>query len=517
MVNFLLLSDKMTKDHTDSLLSMLGADIFAPLLTDTSQRNLVELLDGQIPLKLPDFSQSVSHDKYSIYRGEFAKRATLAALAQDNRLDVLVGEWVELQQKYARQVIKEIKVGIQDQEDLLQAADEELQQGQAIIESHAQYQRMRAGDLDEAGLQKLIELRKQVQQLEKTREHREQLHRIVAGYSMVEQTLTTMIKSGTQAIHYVIPSVKEIQDRLGRNAYDGPDFQPFLLSVRVEASDTLFLRNKGVPTIKRKDPGDIDTTDLPAVLRELVGVYEHIMDQTPGTTINPTKIKDNLALKILGAKGIGSYLEDHGALFGVEKKGGQGQRMFVRRESGQPVSRKLFLDYILDGHLQSQDAKPVNDFYFQKALALLRERPDAYEGFTKITVQTIAENNKFPVGKIYIARNLRDTEGIKVVAPEQGSEPEKYAFESVVPTELQLKYALEAVAEFGISRFTPDELARRVHGMHKEYRISTFVAEAVLDQNHTSWSLKLVEQDPVRYQMAVSSQKTSAKKNTSLM
>ncbi len=491
---------------TESAGTRLGADFLATLVHDAPKSQLVVLLNQQPPVTLPDFSTSIPHELYLNLREQLTRSTTLAALSGDDRLETLVTQWVGLQQGYARQVINEVQKGVKDQRELLGVADAELRAGEADREQYEVLRKKAVGELGDDGWTTFQRLRSKVDQLNRTAEAREQLHRAVAGVSQVEKTLTTLIDLGRDSIHYIIPSVRDAQEKLGNNAYDGPEFQPFLISTRATVSD-VFMRN--VPRVARAASGSqpqrsLNVDILPDVLTELVRAYEYIIDQPMGAVIVPGEIKGSLDFKILGAKGLASYLEDNAHIFGVRKREGEGSRTFTRQESGSVLGRKDFLSYMLDGKLQGPDAKQANEFYFKQLLALLREKPEAYlGGVTVVEVQSLASAQNLPVSGMYIARNIhtKTTEwGLKEIAATPPTD-ERYVFLKVIPTERQISYMQEAIAEFGINRFSPEDVVAKVHQLHVDYNLSRRVAEWTLQHHHEEWGYRIASSDPVQYQI----------------
>lgn len=490
---------------TGSAGTHLGVDFLATLVHDAPKGQLVALLNQQPSVTLPDFTTSIAHERYLSLREQLARSTTLAALSGDDRLETLVTQWIGLQQSYARQVITEVQAGVREQRELLDLADTELRAGESERKQYGLLKKKPVGELGDDGWQTFQRLRDKVAQLDKTAQAREQLHRAIAGVSRVEQTLTTLIGLGRASIHYVIPSVKDAQDKLGNNTYDGPEFQPFLISTRATITD-VFLRN--VPGVTVAASGDrpqrsLNVNLLPDVLTELVRAYEFIIDQPVGEVIVPSTIKTTLKFKILGAKGLASYIEDNAPLFGVRKREEKGSRTFTRQESGSALDRKAFLSYMLDGKLQGPDAKRTNEFYFKRVLDLLREKPDAYiRGVTVAEVQSLASTQNLPVSGTYIARNMHTKTGewgFKEV-PATPTTAERYVFLKVMPTVRQLSYIQEAIAEFGINRFSPDDIAGRVHQLHSDYTLSRRVAEWTLQHHHEEWGYRVASSDPLQYQ-----------------
>ncbi|GEM_PF-2502192 len=486
-----------------SLASLIGAD--TSMVHDASRAYLLRLLDQQSPIVLPNYSSPIEHSQYQRLREQIATSTTLAALAGDARLETLLQQWIQLQQGYTKQVIAGVKDGVKGQQELLAVADAELREGEADREAFERLKRTAVGDLDEAGFARFQALRASVTKLDQTAVTREQLHRAVAGVSKVEQTLTTLLESSAECIHYTIPSVSEIQDRLGENKYDGPDFQPFLVFTRATVRD-MFVRDVATPSLRSRNGPQkgLNMANLHPVLSELLAIYDHVMDLQAGAMIVPTDIVRSLKLKIIGAKGLASYFEVNAAAFGVqpaERKAGS--RTFIRKEYGTPADRKGFLIDMLDGKLQQADAKPVNEYYFQQALALLRERPEAYSGgFTKDNVKAIAETNGLPTGRLFIARTMTTRASDFGMKSAPSGEPgvERYVFSKVIPTDMQLRYVKEAVDAFGISRFTVDDAVGKLHRLHNGYRILEKVVGVVLHEHHDGWGLKVASNDPLKYQ-----------------
>ena len=351
-------------------------------------------------------------------------------------------------------------------------------------------------ELSDTEIQELQALKKKIDILDETAKEREQVYRIVAGVSRVEQTLTTLIQSGYESIHYVIPSVKEAQQKLGTNSYDGPTFEPFLVSTRAEVRD-IFLREVTSPHKIRKEESrkELLVDDMPPVLSELVRIYQHVIEQSPGTVINPRQVSEHLHLEKVGVKGLGGYLDDNSRIFGVQKQDQAGSRTFIRKEAGNVLDHKAFLEYMLDGKLQQFDAKEINEFYLQKALVLMRETPEAYMGFTKEQVHAMTQKHGLPVTRIYVSRNLRNTEGLTLNDPET----ETFVFSEIIPTPTQMRYVQEAIIHFGISRFTPGELVGKVRELHPEYNLGRKVGEKVLQDHYGEWGLKIASNDPLKY------------------
>ena len=185
-------------------------------------------------------------------------------------------------------------------------------------------------------------------------------------------------------------------------------------------------------------------------------------------------------------------------VFCLQKVERAGARVFMRRETGQRLDKKSFIDYMIK-HLQTPDLAEVNDFYFKKALALLREQPPAYEGFTKEHLNRIAENQGLPVSNIYVARNLRTTAGVEEISPER-SKSTVYRFKEIIPTARQIECVEEAIEEFGVTRFASRDVVRKVTELHSDYRILSIVVEKVLEREHEKWRLRIASNVPLQYQ-----------------
>lgn len=486
----------MTMDsNKPTIASLLGADAFAPLRHESASKQLTALLDQQPSVTIPD---KIEDDTYLRLRDQLAKSSTLAAMAGDSRLENYVNQWTELQKRYGRQIIDGVTAGLKKQKEDLELYDQELREGEAERRRYEVLGNKKFLELTNEEIQELQTLKKKVLDLDKTAKDREETYRAVQGVSSVEQTLTALIQSGHQAIHYIVPSVKEAQQKLGENKYDGPVFEPFKISNSAQVSD-MFLREVVSPN---KMPGEewrreVRTEELHPILSELVQIYQHVLSQSPDTVINPGQVSEILHLQNIGVKGLGNYLEANLSVFGVQKQDkATGSRTFIRKESGKVLNPKAFIEYMLDQRLQGPDAREVNEFYLQKALALLRETAKAYMGFTKEDVHAITQKHGLPVGRIYVSRNLRHTEGLTL----RDSETETFVFSEIIPTATQVRYVQEAISHFGISRFTPGELVGKVRQLHSGYDMPRKVGEKALQDHYGNWGLKIASTEPLKYQ-----------------
>ncbi|MFC1686888.1 hypothetical protein ACFL0E_00845 [Nanoarchaeota archaeon] len=487
-------------DKSSDLAAFIGAEAFTSLRHESGTKYLTTLLDdldrqSAIKMSIPDFSETVNHKNYLSLRGELAKSTALAAVAGDGRLAKYVNQWVKLQQGYAQQVIDEISSGISSQKDDLKLYEEELVEGEGIRERHKKLGEKYL-ELNNEEKRELNKLEVKIAELDGILEDSKKARQVVAGVSKVEQTLTSLIESGNHSIHYLIPSVDEAKEELGTNSYNGPIFDPFLVSNKVSVKDMFMRETEAIPTQTEKRQKDLNAGDLPPILSELVQIYEHITGQRPGTSINPSKVRKELSLEEVGSKGMRIYLNNDTTLFGVNRDASD-SKTFTRQESGNVVDRKRFLEHMLGGRLQSPDIKKVNNFYFQQALELLREKPIAYIGFTKETVHTIAEKHGLPVSKIYISRNLKKLGDVKSVESE--GKKENFVFIDVIPTERQEQYVKEAVEYFGINRFTSKELVKQVSKLHSDYRVHKKVVHAVLQSNLADFGLRISSHNPITY------------------
>lgn len=500
-------------DNHSTLVSLLNGEAFSSIYTETAKQYLTKLLDEQQSIiDIPDFMTTLPHESYSSVREQVAVSATLAAILGDSRLENLLRKWTQLQQGYAKQIIYDLNSGVQEQKNQLAYFDQELKAGEAERQDYEKLSKIAVGNLSTEKLQHFAQLKVKITGLDATAKKREQLHRSMSGISKAEQTLTRLIESGIDAIHYIIPSAKQTLEHLAHKTYDGPEFIPFSVSKKITIAD-IFLRNAETPSIIPNDKQrKLDLTNLPPVLSELVAIYQHITAQNPGTTIIPSKIIETLDAQKIMARGLGSYLEDHAAIFGVAKRENPGSRTFTRQETGTTFDTQGLINYLLSNRLQQEDQQGVNQFYFQKALLLLREQPIAYEGFTKETIEMIAENQSLPVSGMYIARNLKKESGIKCIKlARTQNQHDVYVFDEIIPTSRQIEYTYEAVKEFGLTRFTLRELVLKVTNIHNDYRILSPVAEKVISENGEQWEVEKVCNEPIKYQTRNSPQETKKK------
>ena len=480
------------------IISCIGADEISAVITEPAKKNLTELLNGLPQIRIPEASMPINHDEYLKLRQQIAAFATVAAIAGDSRLEAITEQWVTLQQRYAKQVIKNVNEEIKTQKGLLEEYDKELAKGQADRDYLTKLGKKTVIEMNEEELTKVVALKRKISQLDETQREREQLHRSIASVSKVETTLRTLIESGIEAVHYRIPSAEEISKRLGNDAYNGPDFDPFIVS-RKAAITNLFSRTSAPPSLLPNDKQrDLNLETLPKLLEELYLIYEHITKLTSGTAISPAYVKEKLGIEVIGTKGLANYLEYEMTVFCLQKVERAGARVFMRRETGQRLDKKSFIDYMIK-HLQTPDLAEVNDFYFKKALALLREQPPAYEGFTKEHLNRIAENQGLPVSNIYVARNLRTTAGVEEISPER-SKSTVYRFKEIIPTARQIECVEEAIEEFGVTRFASRDVVRKVTELHSDYRILSIVVEKVLEREHEKWRLRIASNVPLQYQ-----------------
>lgn len=485
------------KPRSETIEFLLGREDISTLVHEASRRELSNLLEKQLPITVPNFSRVIEHQVYEKTRGQLAETVAIGVIINSNHLDNLVNQWIDLQRGYSRQIIQEAKAGVKDQKDLLEVCNKQLSDGENDRSKFATLSQKKISELGAEGIARYQALSESITKLDRIASEAEQLQRSIDGVVKIEQTLNALIDSGVQCIHYVIPSLKQIQERLGKNTYTGPDFSPFLVSSNASATD-IFMRTTS-SAIPRVADGVVSTNleELPQTLTELVKVYEHISSRPNGETIVPSNIVTSLGLEVIGAKGLASYLEDNGPTFSVEKKQRtSGSRTFTKKEPSRRLDNKSFIVYMVDGHLQGPDGKEVNEFYFQKALGELREKPEAYLGFTKETIRRIVESKAWLLGRIYIARNLttRNDLGIERITED------RYKFSEVIPTELQLRYVKVAVEQFGGNRFSPKDVLNKIHEENEDYRTILTVVDTSLDKNHKTWGLRIASSDPLQYQ-----------------
>ena len=483
------------------LVDYLGLNPISAVLHDDSRRTLTERLELYLPVNLPD-SNPISHEAYERTLKDLRDCSTMAALSGSNQLEVLMRQLVELQERYAKQVIGKIKEGIGDQNKLLAEKEKELAAGEPDRAKYSAMSKKPIGEMKAREIEEFGRLRGIVEKLDETLEFKDRLKKAIDGVSSAETTLTSLIVSGIESIHYSIPSLNTIQDRLGKDEYNGPDFNPFVVSASARVND---LFNRGIEKVKEIKVGDgvrvSSVNDLEPLLGELIKVYEHVINQVPGSKIVPAKLRDELKIENIGAKGLGSYFEENQDVFGVVKIDAPGSRTFTRKETGKILSKEEFLGYMLNGKLQGPDAQQVNEYYLQKTLAVLRDTPGGYMGFTKDEANAIARKNCFYVSPIFLSRNLnnekREDLGVEFSEEEKGR---FYRFSKVVPTELQLRYVAEAIPQLGINRFTPADLLDRIHENHSDYRTAEIVVCHILIEKHKEYGLRVASDDPVEYQ-----------------
>ncbi|MBI1970877.1 hypothetical protein HYS47_03960 [Candidatus Woesearchaeota archaeon] len=486
------------------LATLLGAGPYMALRHQSSTAILSKLIDDLVGTPIPDSSKPISHETYLQARDHLSRLTTLAAIAGNKRLDLFVGQWATLQKNYAKQVITKVKEGVDDLQERLETCDLELADAATVQQA---YDKMKELGLDK----KLYEnLERRVNEQKRIANEQAQLKRTISGVSKVEQTLATLIESGMNSVHYRILSVQEAQEQLGKDEYTGPLFEPLFVSTKAESTvRDIFMRTAAAPVLRKQDAStELQMNgDMPDVLKELVIVYDYVTAQKPGTIINPSRFRPQLGLEALGAKGIGSYLEDNFEVFGVQLRDAQGSRTFIRQDTGAPMDKKSFLQHMLGGKLQGPDAKTVNDFYFAKALSTMRERPEAYTGFTKDHLIAIAENKGYPLSSMYVARHINnhgDRYGLTYVREPEGQTPAEVKFAKVEPTETQIGLCREAAASYGTTRFVvggkDDELVRRVHELHPESFISPRVTEEVMSGHAAGWGYRVASMQPLQYQ-----------------
>ncbi len=487
--------------------SRIGADSLVSLLHDNARFYLRKKL-VQLPAVVnPDFSKLVTPEVYVDIREQLALSATIAAISGDAQLESIVGHWLSLQQGYARQVIKEVNEEIKTQKGMLDEYDKELLAGQKDRNRLTTLARKTVLEMEESELAEVVALKKKITKLDKTQKEREQLHRSINSVSAVDKTLSALIESGSEAIHYVIPKASEIWKRLGSNSYTGPDFIPFVITKTAMPND-IFPRSQTPPDIRKPNSTTHNTTNtnlnaLPDILSELVKMYNYVVAQPASVRIIPSEVKDHLNIESLTVKGIAAYLDDNNEIFGVEKIEAAGSRTFTKKALSTVMVNQEFIKHMTQGRLKQADAQTVNSFYFQKALAMLREQPAAYEGFTKDTLSNISENEALLVSSMYISLNLRNSEsrtaqGIQILKESDGDTV--YRFTKIVPTDRHFQYLEDAVKEFGIARFSPADLMKKAHSAHGEVRIIPAVVETALQERYEQWGLRIAGNDPLTYQ-----------------
>ncbi|MBI2665421.1 hypothetical protein HYX12_02255 [Candidatus Woesearchaeota archaeon] len=490
----------------EEIATHIGANAFASI-TDASTsglQHLSSILD-ETPLSIPDISKGITHTDYLAAREQAARATTLAAVTGDARLKEYVEAWVGMQKAYAQKVIAGIKGGVEGLQKQLEKYDEELTKGEQKREA------LKKLDPKLCGTDAIyLLLKEEVDGLDKVKTEREKTHRALAGSFKVEETLTALINSGIQAIHYRIPSVEEIQELLKDKKYSGPAFEPFTVSTWTSIAD-LFSRDLELPelaprardSVRVRRTGEVSNMnldDLPIVLSELVRVYQYVLSLAPGTTVVPLGVKEGLSIEIFSTIAISSYFDNNPAVFGVKKMDKGGSKTFIRQESCSAPDKGTFLEAMLHpGVLNHPDLKQVNDFYLQKLLGAMREHQGAYSGFTKTDLQEVARANGFPLSKIYISLGLNEENGIEQISSDDSRE-EQYKFKDFKVTERQLSYAKDGVAEFGINRFSAQDLASKVTDQRRDMMMSTTVAAGILQQYSKELGLRLVSRDPEMYQ-----------------
>ncbi|MFH1290427.1 MAG: hypothetical protein ABIH92_03395 [Nanoarchaeota archaeon] len=468
----------------------IGATLASNGLSNSAKTTLMERLFHQPDIAIPDFSSEISHEKYMQLRMDLKVSTTLAALADAEQLGEIGDKWIQLQTGYARQVISQVTQGKTSQEAKLARLESEIEAGEKTRTELAEIGRLTAAELDDQGIEKLLDLRSAVEKLDKKVEEANGISQAIAGISRVEQTLTTLIENPVESINYIIPSAEDIQQRLAENRYNGPDFDPFSVSPKVSPKD-IFVRNGVAPVIRRvqrsnKGKGyNIDLNDMPQILQDLLKLYDHVLEQAPGTKMVAARVREELGFEKLGQQTTGAYIEDHMGIFGVTKVESANSRTFIRAETGVCLDREAFVNLIVD-NLKQQDKPEVRGFYLGKTLHLLRERPEAYTGFTKEEVQALAENARFPLNSRYIARRLNaDLESLGIEAKTKEDET-VLIFSEVIPTERQMTYIPQAVETFGANPFTARDIVAKVHELEPEYNMSLRVTEFVLDRDYAT-------------------------------
>src|SRR3989338_6218771 len=101
-----------------SSMSLIGADAFSHLRHDSSSLIIKAELSKKLPVKTPNATEIIDHKRYLEVREELKKAATFAGFANEvSSLDTIVSQWYELQQRYAKQVVKEVNEEIKEKKD----------------------------------------------------------------------------------------------------------------------------------------------------------------------------------------------------------------------------------------------------------------------------------------------------------------------------------------------------------------------------------------------------------------
>ncbi|HLD01191.1 MAG TPA: hypothetical protein VJC39_05610 [Candidatus Nanoarchaeia archaeon] len=520
------------------IVDQIGARVYAKINHSSAVANLKKLLETR-PVKLPSFSDKITHFEYLNLRGQLETSAILAALAVDNHLENIVNDWVKLQGSYAGQVIAEIKGEVDTQRELLRDLNAELEAGKPQRQAHDSLKVKKMGDLTFPEITTYIDLGVIISRLDQTAKDVAELQVAVDQVSKVESSLTYLIASGYQAINYIIPSVEEIQDRLGKNQYDGPDFSPFQISNGVEITD-LFIREKkndskvlntAENTIETKleEPPEIKIAAdrpsllpdggrdnnlsakninsysweevLPPILVDLVNLYRLVKDIRLGkSNIDCGELRQKLSIETMTTRGISSYLLNHSLVFGIDGYMVGPTRRFTRVNSDENLDPIQFLQYMLEeGRLIASDKKQVNDFYYSKVLDLLKQDPSSEEGFTRDYLLNFVEHNKitFPldynIPLKYLVNNLGTTESLEEVR--EGV----YAFKEINLSPEQVDWIKKAAASYGINRFTPQEVITKANSQF-DYSPSKRAVDKILQAKAEEWGYKVVNEHPLQYQ-----------------
>ncbi len=492
---------------------------------EVNQRYIALLLDNQPEVQLPDFGDMLVHETYERVRQQLATQVTLAGLIGHESLASLVDTWVELQKGYAEHLMKKMDGILDDQRQLLSAANDDLEAGQPDRDELAQLSQLSAGEMEDDQLSRMLQLRKKVESLDKTVEERDEFQRSIASASIVEETLGALSKMGRPSIHYGLQPIASLQDELAKGTYTGPLLDPFTIYTNTKIDD-LFSRDVSIPSILQSnfDPaptngdgngvdhngdtangnGDVDLSELPDVLSDIVKLYEAVRAIEPGQHIDCTKLKNENALDAHKTRAISGYLSNDESVFGVELKMISKRRQFVRRAGGTPqMSRSDLIKYMLKGKISQPYMKLINQFYLEKAAELMREHPKAYDGFTKTELKKVVADNGLHVSAMYLGKNFHELDGVE--RTHEGAyhaDPDVYVFTEIQASETQIAHVQLATEEFGINRFEPGDLVAKVKQMNGGYVLAEKVAAHIMDANLEEWGFRLASKDPLQYQKA---------------
>ena len=421
-----------------SNVEMVGSSVLESLIDPSVSGRLATIFEKRPPASAPNFSSPISHDTYLAARESIAQAATLMALAIDTRLDMVLGEWQKLQRSYAKQVIGGLKDGVKEQQELFDLHDEEVRDGQLLMARYDQLAKKTAGQLTRDEFDEFGKLRTKADQLKETERKRDEIKRGLDGFARVEQTLSALNSLGVGSIHYIVPSVEEAREKLGNDSYDGPVFDPFRITTQVAVED-IFGRGSTVRATvssKASSRGSIDLDTLPPFLQDFARIYDHVIALPTGKRFKPGQVRDLLELKNVSGKAVGAYLARSLPFVGIELVGGGAGREFRRVVSGQALNKATFIEHLVnDAQLAPNEVSIVNTHYFNLALSILRDRPEAYDGFTSELVTVIGKNHGLPVSRMFAAKNLGSEEsGTKLHKDAKPPRSKEYVFSKVEPT-----------------------------------------------------------------------------------